>query len=58
MPANDTDVMATVRWSFTSRATGKTGTEILHHWWRFADGKVVLCRGTGDSELTASVLSG
>lgn len=55
--SNDTDVMATVRWTFKSIATGKTGTETLHHWWRFDNGKIVFCRGTGDGELTAEVFS-
>jgi hypothetical protein len=53
--SNDTDVMVTIRWTFTARATGRTATETLHHWWRFADGRIVFYRGSDDSEQTASL---
>jgi ketosteroid isomerase-like protein len=55
--SNDTDVMVAIRWGFKVRSTGKTATMNLHHWWRFADGKIVFYRGSDDSELTASVLA-
>jgi ketosteroid isomerase-like protein len=55
--SNDTDVMVTIRWTFTARATGRTATETLHHWWRFADGRIVLYRGSDDSEQTASLFA-
>ena len=55
--SNDTDVMVTIRWTFTVRATGRTATETLHHWWRFADGRIVFYRGSDDSELTASLFA-
>jgi len=55
MTSNDTDVMVTIRFGFTVPATGKSGVMNLHHWWRFADGKVVFYRGTEDTELTASL---
>ena len=48
--ANGTDVVATVRWSFTVRATGKTAAMLMQHWWRFdADGKIFYFRGSEDS---------
>jgi uncharacterized protein len=53
--SNDTDVMATIRFGATVRATGKTGTQEIHHWWRFRDGKVYFYRGSEDTALTASL---
>ena len=50
MTSNDTDVVATVHWSYTVKATGKTATMYMQHWWRFADGKIVFFRGSEDSE--------
>src|SRR5262245_882372 len=38
--ANDTDVLAVIRFGVTVKATGKSGVMDLHHWWRFRDGKV------------------
>ena len=55
--SNETDVMAVIRFGSTVRATGKSGTMDLHHWWRFRDGKVVLYRGTEDTALTADLLT-
>ena len=55
--ANDTDVMAVIRFGETAKSTGKSGSMTLHHWWRFRDGKVVLYRGTEDTALTAELLT-
>jgi uncharacterized protein len=55
--ANDTDVMAVIRFGFTVRSTGKSGTMNLHHWWTFRDGKVVLYRGSEDTALVAERLA-
>ena len=55
--ANDTDVMAVIRFGMSVKANGKSGTMDLHHWWRFQDGKVVLYRGTEDTALTADLLA-
>lgn len=55
--SNATDVMAVIRFGVTARASKKSGTMDLHHWWRFRDGKVVLYRGTEDTALTADLLS-
>lgn len=54
--ANDTDVMAIVRFGVTSKETGRSGSMDLHHWWRFRDGKVYLYRGAEDTALTAEIL--
>jgi ketosteroid isomerase-like protein len=54
--SNDTDVMVVIRYGCTIKATGKSGTMDLHHWWRFRDGKVVLIRGTEDTALVAELL--
>jgi ketosteroid isomerase-like protein len=55
--AGDTDVMATIRFGFTVRSTGRSGSMTLHHWFRFADGKVVLYRGSEDTEQTAAAFA-
>jgi ketosteroid isomerase-like protein len=55
--SNRTDVMVTIRWTFTALSTGRTATETLHHWWRLADGKIAFYRGSEDSELSASLFS-
>jgi ketosteroid isomerase-like protein len=55
--SSDTDVMVTIRFSFAVRATGRSATMNLHHWWRFAGGKVVLYRGSEDTEQTAAAFA-
>ena len=55
--SNETDVMTVVRFGCRVKATGKSGTMDIHHWFRFRDGKVVLYRGTEDTALTAELLS-
>jgi ketosteroid isomerase-like protein len=47
--ANDTDVVATVHWTFTVNETGKTASMYMQHWFRFAGGKIVFFRGSEDS---------
>jgi hypothetical protein len=54
--ANETDVMAVIRFGITSKETGRSGAMDLHHWWRFRDGKVYLYRGTEDTGLTGALL--
>lgn len=49
LTANDTDVVATVHWTFTVNATGKTASMYMQHWFRFGDGKIVFFRGSEDS---------
>jgi ketosteroid isomerase-like protein len=56
MSAGD-DVIATVHWNFTVKATGKTATMYMQHWWRFADGKIVFFRGSEDTEQSARAFS-
>jgi ketosteroid isomerase-like protein len=55
--ANDTDVMAVIRFGFTVKDTGRSATMDLHHWWRFRDDKITWYRGTEDTALTARVLA-
>jgi ketosteroid isomerase-like protein len=55
--ANDTDVLTVVRFGMTVRATGRSGVMDLHHWFRFADGRIVRYRGTEDTALTAELLT-
>jgi uncharacterized protein len=54
--ANDTDVMVVTRWGATAKATGKSATMDIHHWWRFRDGKIYLYRGTEDTAQTQDML--
>ena len=55
--ANDTDVVATVHWTYTVNATGKTASMYMQHWWRFANGKIVFFRGSEDTEQSARAFS-
>ena len=51
--SNDSDVVATIHWTYTVRSTGKTASMFMQHWWRFADGKIVFFRGSEDTEQSA-----
>lgn len=55
--SSDTDVMAVIRFGFTSMESGKAGVMNLHHWWRFRDGKVCYYRGSEDTALTTQLLT-
>ena len=57
LASNDTDVIATIRWSYTVKATGKTASMYMQHWWRFADGRIVFFRGSEDSDQSARAFS-
>jgi hypothetical protein len=54
--SNETDVMVVTRWGATARATGKSATMDIHHWFRFRDGKIYYYRGTEDTAATAEIL--
>jgi len=48
--SNDTDVVATIHWTFKVRRTGRTASMYMQHWWRFANnGKIVFFRGSEDT---------
>jgi hypothetical protein len=53
MTSNQTDVVVTVHWTFTVKATAKTARMYMQHWWRFSDGKS-LFRGSEDTEQSAA----
>ena len=55
--ANDTDVLTVVRFSSVARATGKTSSMHLHHFFRFTDGKISYYRGTEDTLATVAALT-
>lgn len=57
LTANDTDVVATVHWTYTVKATGKRASMYMQHWWRFAGGKVVLFRGSEDSAQSVAAFT-
>ena len=59
MTASDTDVVATVHWTFTVRSTGRSASMYMQHWWRFGDGdKVIFFRGSEDSAQTVVAFGG
>jgi ketosteroid isomerase-like protein len=55
--SNDTDVIVAVRWAYTVNATGKRAAMLMHHWWRFAEGKIVFFRGSEDTEQSAAAFT-
>jgi ketosteroid isomerase-like protein len=55
--SNETDVMAVIHWTYTVKATGKSAAMYMQHWWRFADGRIVLFRGSEDTEQSAAAFS-
>jgi uncharacterized protein len=52
----ESEVLTVVRFTATSRATGKTMTQHLHHYFRFRDGKIDYYRGSEDTALTEATL--
>jgi ketosteroid isomerase-like protein len=52
-----TDVVATVRWAYRVRATGRRAEMYMQHWWRFADGRIVWFRGSEDSAQTVAAFT-
>src|SRR5580698_9331394 len=46
LASNDTEVLTVIRYGATVRATGKSGSMDIHHWWRFQGDKVCFVRGT------------
>jgi uncharacterized protein len=54
--ANDSEVHTVVRLTATRRATGKSISMNLHHFFQFRDGKIAFYRGTEDSALTEALL--
>jgi ketosteroid isomerase-like protein len=53
MTANESDVVTTVHWTYTVKATGRRASMYMQHWWRLADGRIVFFRGSEDSLQTA-----
>jgi len=54
---NDSDVVAIVHWTFRVRATGRTASMYMQHWWRFADEKIVFFRGSEDTAQSAGTFA-
>jgi ketosteroid isomerase-like protein len=57
MTSNETDVVSTIHWTYTVKATGKSASMYMQHWWRFADGKIVFFRGSEDSSQSVAAFS-
>jgi ketosteroid isomerase-like protein len=55
--SGETDVVAIVHWAYTVRATGRSASMYMQHWWRFADGKIVFFRGSEDTEQSAAAFA-
>ena len=55
--SNETDVVATIHWTYTVKATGRSTAMYMQHWWRFAGGKIVFFRGSEDSEQSAAAFA-
>jgi ketosteroid isomerase-like protein len=55
--SNDSDVVATVHWTYTAKQTGKTASMYMQHWFRFVDGKIAFFRGSEDSAQSVAALS-
>lgn len=55
--SNETDVMVAIRWAFTVKATGRSATLHMQHWFRFADGKVTSVRTAEDTDQTAAAFA-
>ena len=53
----ETDVIATIRWAYTVKATGRSAEMYMQHWWRFADGRIVWFRGSEDSAQTVAAFA-
>ncbi|MCD2192013.1 nuclear transport factor 2 family protein [Actinomycetospora endophytica] len=51
------DVIATVRWAYTVKATGRRAEMYMQHWWRFADGRIVFFRGSEDSAQSVAAFA-
>jgi ketosteroid isomerase-like protein len=43
---------------FTVKATQRSATMYMQHWWRFADGKIAFFRGSEDSGQTIAAFQG
>ena len=57
LTSNDTDVVATVHWTFSVHTTGKTASMYMQHWFRFTDDKIVFFRGSEDTAQSAAAFS-
>ncbi len=57
LTSNDIDVIATVHWTFTVHATGKTASMYMQHWFRFAGDKIAFFRGSEDTAQSAAAFS-
>ena len=45
-------VLTVVRYRVKSRTTGRVAEMLLHHYWKFRDGKIAYYRGAEDTLLT------
>ena len=54
---NDTDVIVAIRWSYRVRATNRTASMIMYHWWRFAGGKIAMVRTLEDTQQAADAFT-
>ena len=57
LTSNETDVVATVHWTYRVNQTGRSAAMYMQHWWRFADGVIVWFRGSEDTEQSAAAFA-
>jgi hypothetical protein len=48
--------MVAIRYGSTARATGKTASMLILHWWKFRGDKICFYRGSEDTAQTAAQL--
>ena len=51
-------VLTVVRFGVKAKETGREATMLLHHYWKFRDGKIAYYRGTEDTAQTVNALRG
>jgi ketosteroid isomerase-like protein len=54
--ANDHEVMVFLRFAFEIKATGRSGSMNIHHYWHLRDGKVDYYRGSEDTAQSVELL--
>lgn len=55
--SNDDEVFSVVHFACSARSTGKSVRFDLHHYFRFADGKIAFYRGTEDTAAVEAALA-
>lgn len=54
---NDTDVIVAIRWAYRVRATNRTASMIMYHWWQFSGDKISFVRTLEDTGQAAAAFA-